>query len=130
METLADRKDGLRFWFFGACAVVFSTASVYAYFLYMAQAAAVGAWIGLKKHEADVAIAQRWGIRFLLASVCCWGCSSIAGAFAMPIYKDASPLPRFIARLILGSMISLVLVVLIGWVSISIIVAFHRSIVR
>jgi len=129
MKTGADREDRRRWWVFGACAFVFSAASAYTYFLYMAQAAAVGAWLGLKKHEADVAIAQRWGVRFLLASVCCGGASSIAGAFAMPIHRGASPLSCFIARLILASMISLVLTVLIGCASCWIVAAFHRSVV-
>jgi hypothetical protein len=51
-------------------------------------------------------------------------------ALALPIYADASRLPRFLARLVLASISSIVLTVLIGMVSFSIITASHRSLVH
>jgi hypothetical protein len=125
METATDQHDTHRVWALRAFAVLLCAASAFSYLSYMGQGIVVGDLLGLRGREADVAIAQRRAICWLAASVCCWGGASVAGALATPIYEDAPRLPRFIARLVLALMISLALVVLIGF-SFSIITAPHR----
>jgi hypothetical protein len=130
MDVLTDQKYTVRFWVVGTFVVLFSAASAYCYFLYMAQGMAVGAWLGLQEHEADVVIARRQGAFWFLATACCWAASGFVGAVAAPIYEDASRLPRFIARFAVASIASFLLTVLIGLVSCSIISAFHHSVVH
>jgi len=130
MKPSTDRQDALRFWILGTCAVLLSAASAFSYLGYMGQGIVVGALLGLRGREMDVAIAQRWPTYWLVASVCCLGGSSVAAALTLPIYADASRLPRFLARLVLASISSIVLTVLIGMVSFSIITASHRSLVH
>jgi hypothetical protein len=124
------RQGGLRQWGLVAIAVLLSAGAAYTYFLAAAHGVAAVDWIGLRGRAGDVVAARRWATYWLVVSVCCWGASSVAGALATSIYEEAPLVPRFIGRLILASMICFVLTVLIGWVSVSIIVAFHRSIVR
>jgi|SRR5271165_3192651 len=130
MKASTDRQDALRFSILGTCAVLLSAASAFSYLAYMGQGIVVGALLGLRGREMDVAVAQRCATYWLLASVCCWGGSSIATALASPIYADASRVPRFLARLVLASASSIILTVLIGLVSFSIITASHRSVVH
>jgi hypothetical protein len=127
METSTDRQDAFRFWGLGTSAVSLCAASAFSYFCYMGQGIVVGDLLGLRGREAHVAIAQRRGIYWLVASVCCLAGSGITGALVTPIYEDASRLPRFIARFVLASIISIVLTVLIGLVLFSIITASHKA---
>jgi hypothetical protein len=96
----------------------------------MEQGIVVGDLLGLRGREVDVAITQRWAAIWLLASVCCLIGSSVAGALATPIYDYAPRLPRFVGRLVLASIVSIVLAVFIGLVSFSFITASHRPVIR
>lgn len=130
VEPDTDRQDALGFWGLGACAILFCVASAFSYLFYMGQGMVVGDLLGLRGREADVAIAQRSAVYWLWASVGCLAGSGIAGALATPIYKDAPCFPRFIARLVVASVVSFLLVVLILFASFSIITTAHHSAVR
>jgi len=130
MKGFTYRQDVLRFWILGTCAVLLSAASALSYLGYVGQGIVVGDLLGIRGREADVAVAQRRATYWLVASVCCLGGSSVTATLASPIDADASPLPRFLARLVLTSISSIVLTVLIGLVSFSIITASHRSAVH
>jgi hypothetical protein len=95
--------------------------------LYIGQGIAVGGLIGLPGREADIAFAQHWAALWLGASRLCLGGSIVCGTFALPLYADASRVPRFIARFILASISSLALTVVIGIVTLSIITTLHRA---
>jgi len=95
--------------------VLLSAASAFTYMGCIGQGIAVGDLLGVRGHEADVAIAQRWATYWLVASACCLGASSVAAALALPIYADSSRLPRFLARLVLTSISSLILAAIIGF---------------
>jgi hypothetical protein len=130
MKASTARQSPLRLWILGAGAVVLSVASAFSYFAYIGQGIIVGDLFGLRGREADVAAAQQWATYWLLSCVFCLAGSTVTGAFALPFYADATRLPRFIARLVLASAFSIVLTVLIGLVSFSIITSFHRSVVH
>lgn len=110
--------------------MLLSAASALSYLGGVGQGIAVGDLLGVQGREADVAVAQRWATYWLVASVCCLAGSSVTAALALPIYADVSPLPRFLARLVLTSISSLVLAAIIGLVSFSIITASHHSVVH
>jgi uncharacterized membrane protein len=71
---------------------------------------------------------QRWATLWLMASVGCLAGSSLTAALALPIYAEASALPRFLARFVLTSIFSIVLAVFMGWVWFSITTATHHSV--
>ncbi|HVN09189.1 MAG TPA: phosphoethanolamine transferase domain-containing protein [Patescibacteria group bacterium] len=110
--------------------ILLSSASAFSYFLYMGQGIIVGALFGLPGREADVATAQRSATIWLVASACCLGIPTLAGALAIPIDEDESWFSQLIPRLALALVVSFVLAVLIGLVSFSIISAFRHSVVR
>src|ERR1700758_1968962 len=120
MKTASDVQDALRFWGLGAFAILLSAGAAFSYLHSMEYGIAAGDLIGLRGREGDVAFAQRWATFWFTTSVCCVGVSSLAGAFATPIYEDASRLSRLIARMVVAAVISFVLAVLIGFVSFSI----------
>ena len=125
-----DRHDVLRSWILGTCAVLLSAASAFCYLGYVGQGIAVGDWLGVRGREPDVAIMQRWATYWLMASVSCWAAAGVTAALALPIYAEASRLPRFFARLVLTSISSLVLAVIVGWVMFSILTASHHSVIH
>jgi hypothetical protein len=129
-EGSTDRQDVLRFWILGTCAVLLSAASAFCYFGCVGQGIAVGDLLGVRGREADVAVMQRWATFWLMASVSCLAGSSVTAALALPIYAEASRLPRFFARLVLTSISSLVLAVLVGLVTFSILTASHHSVIH
>lgn len=130
MELDTDRQCTLRFWPWAACALLFCVASAFSYLLYKGQGVVVGDLLGLRGREADVAIAQRRAGYWLLASACCLAGAGITGTLSTSLYENAPRFPRFIARLVLASVASFLLVVLIGVVTLSIITASHHSVVR
>jgi hypothetical protein len=130
MKDSTDRQDALRFWILGTCFVLFSGASAFCSLGYIGQGIIVGDLLGVPGREMDVTVAQRWAAFWLVASVCFLGGSSVAAALALPIYADASRLPRFLARLVLASIFSIALTAIIGLVAFSIITASHRSVVH
>ena len=126
MRTVTDSRR-LKFWGLGAFAVLLSACAGFSYLFYMGQGIVVGDLLGLRGREADVAIAQRRAVYWLLVSVCCLAGSGIAGALATPIYEHAPRFPRFIARLVLAFVVSFMLAVLIAFL---IITTSHHPIVR
>jgi len=119
-EPPIDQKAALRRWTFGACAVLLSAGAALNFLYAMFTGISSSGWIGLGKHQAELAAAQTCVTYWLRIAACCWGASTIAGALATRIYEDAEWLPRLIARLVLASAASFVLAVLIGLVSVPI----------
>jgi hypothetical protein len=111
----------------GALSVLLSAGAAFSYLLSMAHGIAVGALIGLRGRERDVAFSQRWATIWLTTAACCLGGSSLAGALATSVYEDAEWLPRLIARLTLALVVSFLLALLIGFVSFWIITSFRSS---
>jgi hypothetical protein len=130
MKAASDRKSPFRIWSLGATAVLFSIASAFSYLGYIAQGIVVGDLLGLSGREADVAVAQQRATYWLITSMFCLTGSTLTAAFALPLYADTSRLPRFIARFVLASILSLVLTLFIGVVVLSIVTALHKSVVQ
>ncbi len=130
MKALTDQKYTVRLLVLGACAVLLSAASAFTFLNYIGQGIVVGALLGLRGREADVAIAQRWAIFWLSASCACFVGSSVAAALASPIDPDAPRVAKFAARLVVSATLSLVLTVLIALASFSVIAASRRSVVH
>ena len=110
--------------------MLLSAASAFTFLNYIGQGITVGDLLGVRGREADVAIAQRWAIFWLGASCVCFGGSSVTAALVSPIYRDASLVAGFVARLVVSATLSLLLTVLIAVVSFSAIASSHRSVVH
>jgi hypothetical protein len=130
MEAFTGQKYTVRFWVLGACAVLLSAASAFAFLNYIGQGIVVGDLLGLCGREANVATAQRWASFWLMASCVFFSVASVTAAFALSIYADAPRVAKFIARLVVAATLSIVLTVLIALASFSIIAASHRSVVH
>lgn len=130
MKTATDRQDVTKFWALGALAVLLSAGAAFSYLHSMGYGMAAGDLIGLRGRERDVAYAHRWAMIWLMTAACCLGVSSLSGALATSIYKEAAWLPRFVGRLVVASAASFVLAVLIVFVFVSIATAAHHSVVR
>jgi hypothetical protein len=130
VEAFTGQKYTIRFWVLGACAVLLSAASAFAFLNYIGQGIVVGALLDLRGREADVATAQRWARFWQVASCACLSGSSVTAALTLPIDPDAPRVAKFIARLVVAAALSIVLTVLIAFASFSIIAASHRSVVH
>jgi hypothetical protein len=130
MKVDADRQDAVRFWALGALAVFLSAGAAFSYLHSMGYGITAGDLIGLRGRGADVAYDQRWAVGWLMTAFRCLGVSSLSGALATSMYKEAAWLPRFVARLVVALVISFVLAVLIGFVYFSIVAASHRLVVH
>jgi len=128
MKTTTDRQDAVRFWGLGTLAVLLCAGTAFSYLFCMSNGIAAGDMIGLQGREQDVITAQRWARFWFTTSVCCLGASGLAGALATPIYEEG--LRGFVGRAIVASTVSFVLAVLIGWVTVSIAMAAHHSVIR
>jgi len=128
MKTVTDRQDAVRFWGLGSLAVLLCAGTAFSYLFCMSNGIAAGDMIGLQGREQDVITAQRWARFWFTTSVCCLGASGLAGALATPIYEEG--LRGFVGRAIVASTVSFVLAVLIGWVTVSIAMAAHHSVIR
>ena len=128
MTALTNQNGALRFWVLGACAVLLSAASAFTFLSYMGQGIVVGALLGLRGREADVAVAQRWAIFWLTGSCACVALSSVMAALVAPLDPEGRRLAQFTARLIVSATLSILLAALIGWVAFSIITASHHSV--
>ncbi len=129
MQLSTDRQDAFRFWGLGILAVLMCAGTAFSYLFAVVNGMAAGDMLGLPGREGDVITAQRWARFWFTASVSCLAVSSLAGAFATPIFEDASRLSRFIARLVVATIVSFLLAVLIGWVTISIAAALRHSVI-
>lgn len=130
MKPASDRQDALRFWGLGTLAVLLCAGAAFSYLFCMSNGIAAGALIGLRGRERDVITAQRWARFWFTASVGCLGASSLAAALATPVYDEVSRVAQFIGRAVVAAVVSFVLAVFIGWVTVSIATASHHSVVR
>ena len=128
MKTTTDRQDAVRFWGLGTLSVLLCAGTAFSYLFCMSNGIAAGDMIGLQGREQDVITAQRWARFWFTTSVCCLGASGLAGALPTPIYEEG--LRGFVGRAIVASTVSFVLAVLIGWVTVSIAMAAHHSVIR
>lgn len=110
--------------------VLLSAGAAFSYLRSMGYGIAGGDLIGLRGREGDIVFSQRWAMVWLTTAVCCLGFSSLAGALATSIYPEGARLSRLFIRLALASVVSLVIALLIGFVSFSIITSSHHSVVR
>jgi hypothetical protein len=120
----------LRFLVLGTCAVLLSAASAFSFLSYMGQGIVVGALLGLRGREADVAAAQRWAVLWLGASCACFAGSSVTAALVSPLDPDEPRVARFLVRLVVSATLSILLTALIGWAAFSIITASRHSVVH
>jgi hypothetical protein len=60
MKTATDLQDAIRFWAFGAIAVLLSAGAAFSYLHSTGYGIAAGALIYLRGREGNVAHAQRW----------------------------------------------------------------------
>jgi hypothetical protein len=127
MKSATDHKTTLHVWVLGAVAVLLSIASAFSYFEHIGQGIAIGDMLGSPGREAaDIAIAQQRFTYWLIASLFCLGASIVTASLALPLYSDASRLPRYIARLVVATIFSVLLTVFIGVAASEIIPALHR----
>jgi hypothetical protein len=134
MEAAAIRATtNRRAWVRVTTAACLSAASAFAYLAYLAnltQGIIVGALLDLPGREQEVAIAQHRATYWFMASLFCQTGSMVIIALLLPFASDESPSVRFIVRIVLAVVFSLLLTLLIGVVTFSMVTGLHRFLVR
>ena len=131
MEAAAIRATtNRRAWVRVTAAACLSAASAFTYLAYLTQGIIVGALLDLPGREQEVAIAQHRATYWFMASLFCQTGSVVIIALLLPFASDESPSVRFIVRIVLAVVFSLLLTLLIGVVTFSMVTGLHRFLVR
>ena len=129
MKELVERQTSPGAWLLSTAAVLFSTASAFAFLVYFAVGTSIGDLDYLldkpPKHDMEVRVATCC----LIASLACLIGTIVTTTLALPRW-GLSRSSRFIGRFVLAALLSTILTVLIGFVLFLIISAFSSGTVQ
>jgi hypothetical protein len=131
MEAAAiQATTNRRAWVRVTAAACLSAGSAIAYLAYIGQGIVVGALLDLPGREQEIAIAQHRATYWFMASLFCQTGSMAVIALLLPFASDESPSVRFIVRIVLAVVFSLLLTLFMGVVTFSMVTGLHRFLVR